>query len=167
MKLVAFSPPKNKTGMRALLQHSKQNYGPLPSELRPHRSRSRTSSRVSPYPIRPRLAMSLEQRPKEASFPTVNDTSGFSAALREISINPNFYNLSQPSIVDVKPFPLSAAEPDPSKPEKKANATARPRVLSNTGKTALGGAKRTRKSSGKSNKENADKENMSQGAIMT
>ena len=36
--------------MQALLEYSVQNFGPLPSELRPHRVRSRTSSRASPYP---------------------------------------------------------------------------------------------------------------------
>ncbi len=36
--------------MQALLKHSVQSYGPLPSELRPRRVRSFTSSRPSPYP---------------------------------------------------------------------------------------------------------------------
>lgn len=37
--------------MQALLEHSVQTYGPLPSDLRPRRRvRSRTSSRASPYP---------------------------------------------------------------------------------------------------------------------
>jgi len=36
--------------MQALLEHSVQSYGPLPSELRPCRIRSCTSSRPSPYP---------------------------------------------------------------------------------------------------------------------
>jgi serine/arginine repetitive matrix protein 2 len=44
----AFEPPSHRSGMRALLDHSRQTYGPLPSELR--RIRSRTSSRPSPYP---------------------------------------------------------------------------------------------------------------------
>jgi hypothetical protein len=39
--------------MQALLQHSDQTYGPLPSELGPRRVRSRTQSRASPYPSRP------------------------------------------------------------------------------------------------------------------
>lgn len=36
--------------MKALLEDSRQNYGPLPSELRPRRIRSRKDSRPSPYP---------------------------------------------------------------------------------------------------------------------
>ncbi|KAJ7342323.1 hypothetical protein DFH08DRAFT_1011785 [Mycena albidolilacea] len=48
--LQAFSPPpKNSEGMQALLQHSVQTYGPLPSELGPRRVRSRTQSCASPY----------------------------------------------------------------------------------------------------------------------
>jgi len=44
----AFEPPAHRSGMRALLEHSRQTYGPLSAELR--RIRSRTSSRPSPYP---------------------------------------------------------------------------------------------------------------------
>ncbi|KZV76739.1 hypothetical protein PENSPDRAFT_342049 [Peniophora sp. CONT] len=47
--LQSFNPPLTTSDMRALLAHSQQNYGPLPSELRAFRIRSRTSSRVSPY----------------------------------------------------------------------------------------------------------------------
>ncbi|KAF8197689.1 hypothetical protein K438DRAFT_2118350 [Mycena galopus ATCC 62051] len=36
--LRAFQPPKNPEDMQALLQHSVQNYGPLPSELGPRRA---------------------------------------------------------------------------------------------------------------------------------
>ncbi|OBZ78004.1 hypothetical protein A0H81_01655 [Grifola frondosa] len=46
----SFQPPTNPSGMQAMLEHSQKNYGPLPSELRPRRVRSRTSSRASPYP---------------------------------------------------------------------------------------------------------------------
>jgi hypothetical protein len=45
-----FQPPRHHAGMQALLEHSVQNYGPLPSELRPRRMRSQTQSRPSPYP---------------------------------------------------------------------------------------------------------------------
>lgn len=49
-----FQPPREPVAMQAMLVHSqkKLNYGPLPSELRPHRVRSRTSSKASPYPLR-------------------------------------------------------------------------------------------------------------------
>ena len=44
---LAFVPPRHPAGMWALLQHSLDNYGPLPPELR--RIRSRTQSCPSPY----------------------------------------------------------------------------------------------------------------------
>jgi serine/arginine repetitive matrix protein 2 len=47
-RFAAFEPPAHRSGMRALLEHSRQTYGPLSAELR--RIRSRTSSRPSPYP---------------------------------------------------------------------------------------------------------------------
>ena len=51
MPCPGFQPPHHPAGMQALLQHSVQSYGPLPSEVRPHRLRSRTSSRPSLYHI--------------------------------------------------------------------------------------------------------------------
>ena len=48
----SFQPPHHPSGMKAMLEHSQQNYGPLPPELRCHRVRSRTYSRPSPYPQR-------------------------------------------------------------------------------------------------------------------
>jgi hypothetical protein len=48
--LSAFDPPRHPSGMKALLEHSLQSYGPLPSELRPRRMRFRVNSRPSPYP---------------------------------------------------------------------------------------------------------------------
>jgi len=44
----SFEPPAHRSGMRALLEHSRQTYGPLSAEY--CRIRSRTSSRPSPYP---------------------------------------------------------------------------------------------------------------------
>jgi len=49
-ELSAFQAPNHPAGMQALLEHSVQNYGPLPSRLRPRRVRSCTSSRPTPYP---------------------------------------------------------------------------------------------------------------------
>ena len=56
---VAFQAPEEPSGMQALLAHSVQTYGPLPSDLRSaRRVRSRTSSRASPYPQQSRNANS-------------------------------------------------------------------------------------------------------------
>ncbi|KAG6825404.1 hypothetical protein H0H92_003817 [Tricholoma furcatifolium] len=60
-----FEPPRNPAGMQALLEHSVKNFGPLPSELRPRRVRSRTSSRCSPYP-QARLNGVISSPPEEA-----------------------------------------------------------------------------------------------------
>ncbi|KAI6028122.1 hypothetical protein EDC04DRAFT_164044 [Pisolithus marmoratus] len=46
----SFDPPRHRSGMQALLEHSIQNYHHLPSELGPRRMRSRADSRPSPYP---------------------------------------------------------------------------------------------------------------------
>ena len=56
----AFEPPAHRSGMRALLEHSRQTYGPLSAELR--RIRSRTSSRPSPYP-QPQRAIKISLSP--------------------------------------------------------------------------------------------------------
>ncbi|KAJ6577467.1 hypothetical protein B0H19DRAFT_561509 [Mycena capillaripes] len=133
--LQAFSPPKNPEGMQALLQHSVQNYGPLPSELGPRRVRSRTQSRASPYPRQAQSASSPEQpqRPSPAELHRVfvaNNT------LQAVEVNSN---------VDVH---ISPAMPSP----KRENAwglapNARPRVASAARRTALGWAKRSTKAS--------------------
>ena len=47
-RFAAFEPPAHRSGMRALLENSRQTYRPLSAELR--RIRSRTTSRPSPYP---------------------------------------------------------------------------------------------------------------------
>ena len=49
ISLSAFDPPRHPPGMKALLKHSLQSYGPPPSGLRPRRMRSRVNSRPSPY----------------------------------------------------------------------------------------------------------------------
>ncbi|KAI0696589.1 hypothetical protein BC835DRAFT_853465 [Cytidiella melzeri] len=167
----SFQPPHNKTGMQALLEHSKQNYGPIPSELRPHRVRSRTSSRPTPYPIRQHFSVSPEQHPAGQSFSFHDESSVSSMGLREISINPNITILSSPPTLEVNPFSPFAVEMETSKPDKSALGIPRQRVSSSARRTALGWSKRTtgKSSTGKSsssNKENANKENVSQGSII-
>ncbi|KAI0324969.1 hypothetical protein GY45DRAFT_1390266 [Cubamyces sp. BRFM 1775] len=57
----------------AMLEHSQKNYGALPSELRPHRVRSRTSSSASPYPLRnQRSALSLD-KPRSSPIQVFTD----------------------------------------------------------------------------------------------
>jgi len=74
----SFEPPAHRSGMRALLEHSRQAYGSLPAELR--RIRSRTSSRPTPYP-QPQRAVRVSSSPSTVcpDIPT-NQTSIVSTA---------------------------------------------------------------------------------------
>ncbi|KAI0300079.1 hypothetical protein B0F90DRAFT_1817688 [Multifurca ochricompacta] len=66
----SFEPPAHRSGMRALLEHSRQAYGPLTAELR--RFRSRTNSRPSPYPQPHRtIKVSLSPSAVPAGAPTL------------------------------------------------------------------------------------------------
>lgn len=150
--------------MQALLAHSVQNYGPLPSELRPHRVRSRTSSRASPYP-QSRISkanLSPEQTPH-----TLTSKHSVSAqrtpVLQAKSLNSQT-TAAAPTLDALKPFsPLSFLDTEP----KRENAfglapNARPRVGSNARRTALGWSKRSNgPTTGKSSTASTDqKENI-------
>ncbi|KAG6330873.1 hypothetical protein ID866_8216 [Astraeus odoratus] len=55
----SFDPPRHRCGMQALLEHSIQNYQPLPSDLRPHQKAVLSMDkpeRVFGLPPRPRVA---------------------------------------------------------------------------------------------------------------
>ncbi|GLB36845.1 hypothetical protein LshimejAT787_0311320 [Lyophyllum shimeji] len=159
----SFEPPRHPAGMQALLEHSVQNYGPLPSELRPRRMRSRTSSRPSPYPqtrINKVTPLSPEKTP-----PAMTDNITRSVAtpvLQDKPVNRNIISVA-PSLEALKPFSPLVVDLEP----KRENAfglapNARPRVGSNARRTALGWAKR---STGKSSTD--QKENVGRGTIMT
>ncbi|EED82544.1 predicted protein [Postia placenta Mad-698-R] len=174
----SFRPPSNHGGMRAMLEHSQKHYGPLPSELRPRRIRSRTSSRASPYPLPHVLpSFSPEQtRPSDISA-AVNtsasrrDASSTTSALREVSVNANSGNINAlsppPALCVIKPFTPFAVEFEKSKQNKAPTGLpplpARPRVTSSARRTALGWTKR---STGKSSSSD-QKENVGQGMIIT
>ena len=161
--------------MRALLEHSKENYGPLPSELRPHRVRSRTTSRVSPYPIRPRVMSSQDQQ--HTNKPTVGmsffsgiDPPSSTMALREISINPHFFDQPQTAAatLEAPPLPQFTLKKETAKSEKCSEDVVLPRVSESSPlKPALALSKRARKTSNKADKENAKKENTSKGISMS
>lgn len=149
--------------MQALLAHSLQNYGPLPSELRPRRIRSRTQSRPSPYP-QPRL-VKTSLSPDEPRPTLVDTTHSFvtSHPLQQVSVNANVPSAA-PALDNLKPMSPFMPELNDSKRDSlfgQAPAM-RPRVASNARRTALGWAKR---STGKSAAEN--KENIGQGMMMT
>lgn len=134
-----------------MLEHSQKNYGPLPSELRPYRVRSRTSSRASPYPVRPRrVSFTVDQQCfdfiENQPFAEPEEPAPV-APLREISINPNITVFSAPPTLDVKPFSPFSMDVQPTKPQPLAPKTAyglpRPRVTSSARRSALGWSKRS------------------------
>ena len=157
-----------------MLEHSQQNYGPLPTELRPYRVRSRTSSRASPYPVQrtikptfspertrqSRISASFEDHSilKPSAVPLLScdqDISTASAPLSEAKRNINVLPLS-PALETVKASGILKTEKAPPVP-------LRPRVTSSARRTALGWSKR---STGKSASKE-QKENISQGTMAT
>lgn len=151
--LQCFDPPKHPAGMQALLEYSIQHYGPLPSELRPKRVRSRTPSRASPYPPTSVLkaAASPELITKQLDNVYCNATS---SPLRDVLPDANM-TVSPAS----KPFcPLIE---DPKRENAWGPAATRPRVGSNARRgTALGWAKRNNGKTPTKLKENTSKMNI-------
>jgi serine/arginine repetitive matrix protein 2 len=97
---LAFQAPEEPSGMQALLEHSVQTYGPLPSDMRPRRRvRSRTSSRASPYP---------QTRVSNGNFNSnANVNSNFGDFNSNFNSNFNTSNassLSPPSFVHSDPY---------------------------------------------------------------
>ncbi|KAF9457373.1 hypothetical protein BDZ94DRAFT_1175700 [Collybia nuda] len=155
-----FQPPRHPSGMQALLEHSVQNYGPLPSELRPRRMRSRTQSRPSPYP-QARVTRAIPPSP-EKKKQSVSDSRVFGTPLQQIPINHNILSVA-PSLEALKPFSPLVVDIEPKRENAFGLAPhARPRVASTARRTALGWSKR---STGKSSTD--QKENIAQGTIMT
>lgn len=115
---VAFSPPKNPDGMQALLQHSVQTYGPLPTELFPRRIRSRTQSRPSPYPT-PNRGVKISVSPEQSK----TSRSGLREVFRDHNVIP-IPPIPSPAKVDLTELGM------------------RPRVGSAARRSALGWAKR-------------------------
>jgi serine/arginine repetitive matrix protein 2 len=158
----AFVPPRHPAGMQALLQHSIENYGPLPPELR--RIRSRTQSRPSPYPHARTIKTSLspdQSRPSPMDITrsfVSTQTPAQTPALQQVSINPN---ITPASVLDgLKSGSPFIPELDDSKVKTFGVPPTRPRVPSIARRTSLGWSKR---STGKNDKEN----NVSQGLITT
>ena len=154
--------------MKALLEHSRKNYGPLPSELRPHRVRSRTSSRASPYPLRAMRSTLSPERVRTSPMQVFTDAPSkpFAAPvpaaeqsiLREVQWSANVHAPTPPpALGEIKPFSPFNMDVNTSKQGKNAmGLPARPRVTSSTRRAALGWSKRsTGKSSTQDFKENS------------
>lgn len=160
--LQAFDPPRHPAGMQALLEHSIQNYGPLPSEIRAARARARTSSRPSPYPqkvtgrISKQSIASLQER-----SPSTHDLGRLAcdSPLREVHVDKNSASPAKP---------LSAKKGNAAIVPTRENAyglapEARPKTASVARRAALGWTKRSSKSSTSA----GQKENAGQGTLAT
>ena len=147
-----------------MLQQSQESYGPLPSELRPHRVRSRTSSRVSPYPARNSRVVSPPERSKSTKSTKASGRPFASpadrSALSNISINPNINASSSALALNSKSFVPFCDEPKVAvqkAPLVTAPVEQRQRVTSSTRRSALGWKKRA-SNANKENKENAQQD---------
>ncbi len=151
--------------MQAMLEHSQKNYGPLPSELRPHRVRSRTSSRASPYPLRYMRSTASPEKSRSSPMHVFTDAPskpfGMSlhdqTVLREVQWSANADVPTPPPVLsEIKPLTPFNVELETSKQGKNTmGLPARPRVTSSTRRAALGWSKRTGKSSTQDCKENS------------
>ncbi|RPD56493.1 hypothetical protein L226DRAFT_550932 [Lentinus tigrinus ALCF2SS1-7] len=158
--LQTFQPPREPVAMQAMLEHSQNTFGPLPSELRPHRVRSRTSSRPSPYPLRAMRSTVSPEKQRGSPMQVFSDAPSkpFASAVHEPSVLREVWNANvnvptpPPALGEIKPFSPFHVELETSKQGKNAiGLPARPRVTSSTRRAALGWSKRsTGKSSTKS-----------------
>ncbi|KAJ7585396.1 hypothetical protein C8J56DRAFT_1027142 [Mycena floridula] len=172
--LQTFQPPCDPVDMQVLLQHSVQNYGPFPSELRARRDR--TSSRLSPHPQSQqshhpysqqgsyyaqqgshysqqarKFSISPETKfpssPEQARAPELPCT--FTPALQEVKVSRNHNgNARSANPKSVAPSVIKTFPVDDSelKKEKENNTAAiRPRVGSTARRTALGWSKQAPK----------------------
>jgi len=90
--------------MQALLEHSVQTYGPLPSDLRPRRRvRSRTSSRASPYP-QTRVSNGNFNSNANANSNFGDFNSNFNSNFNTSNATSNASSLSPPSFVHADPY---------------------------------------------------------------
>ncbi|KAG1897346.1 uncharacterized protein F5891DRAFT_1242792 [Suillus fuscotomentosus] len=170
----SFDPPSHPSGMQALLEHSMQNYGPLPSELRPRRMRSRVNSRPSPYPRTFKTSFTSSPATEQVRVAIVaavaenapNDnmrSQGQPKALQQISVNPN---IMSPAIENTKAGELMKdAAMSPGKLERVFGLPPRPRMGSVARRAALGWVKRSTGRNGSENKENASIGNISLAAV--
>ena len=158
-----FRPPRNPESMKALLQQSVQNFGPLPSELRPRR-RSRTFSRPSPYPLA-RVGRVFYAPESKLDSPPTGDRIGNGllsqapAVLQDVHTNSNVPPSPAPS------FTFKAFSPE-KETLKQLSPLGRPAVRPRVGSTARRVAKRNTKSCNADQKENKEnKENVSTGSV--
>ena len=176
VSLAAFDPPRHRSGMQALLEHSIQNYHPLPSDVR--RRRSRANSRPSPYPRTIKTSFTSSPVNDQLRAAVMNSVAATADsppaqlipnALREVTVDPNVITSPQRE----KPANEKLLMVPGDKLERVFGLPPRPRVASTARRAAFGWTKR---STGQ-NKENSlslgnvslggGLANMSQGITMT
>jgi len=162
-ELSAFQAPNHPADMQALLEHSVQNYGPLPSGLRPRRVRSRTSSRPSPDPSNRFIKITTISPEKMTAPVTEVRVPTTTPALRQVLVNTSTLSAT-PSIDALKPFSPLSVDIEP----KRENAfglapNVRPRVGSTARRMALGWSKQSTGKASTDQKENV----VGDGSVMT
>ncbi|KAF9449617.1 hypothetical protein P691DRAFT_799115 [Macrolepiota fuliginosa MF-IS2] len=167
----SFEPPHHAEGMKALLEHSVQTYGPLPSELRPHRIRSRRDSRPSPYPQSrpPKVTNSPEMLRPSAPFSDAGRHSLVTPVLQQALLNKKMnVPVAAPILDSIKSLPpLIPHDENTRKPEltqDNKRGITRPRVASNARRTALGWTKRSTGPKGSTEPANITGGKLSTGA---
>ncbi|KAI0329374.1 hypothetical protein GY45DRAFT_1371672 [Cubamyces sp. BRFM 1775] len=144
----SFHTPEGPAIMQAMLEDPRGNYGHLPSELRPHRVRSRTSLRASPHRLRSERSAFLREKLRSSPIHVFTDAPSkpFAApapdqpVLREVQRDANVYQSSPaPALDEIKPFSPSDIEYDTFQHGKGAfDFPSRTRVTSTTWRAALG-----------------------------
>jgi len=146
--LQSFIPPHDPDIMRSMLEHSKMVFGPLPLELRVRKTRSRTSSRASPYP---QPLASNRSHTRSISPHKYESQSPILQVLQSIPMNTPA-RARKISIQKVDKAIFNGENPTPIK------SIPRQRVPSNARRAALGWSKR--KQDGKGDRSFANKENI-------
>lgn len=121
--------------MKALLEDSLQNYGPLPSELRPRRMRSRKDARPSPYP---------QLRPVKfcASSETISSPTDPGSVRCPTAVNVQHVSTNKSGVLRPANLPTPRVVNRVNSPIKYKQGTIRVRVGSNVRRSALGRTQR-------------------------
>jgi serine/arginine repetitive matrix protein 2 len=154
----AFEPPAHRSGMRALLEHSRETYGPLSAELR--RIRSRTSSRPSPYP-QPHRAIKISLSPS-----AVRSEVHAAAPKPALSVNSAQTLASQPlQQRTVNKNTVTATADVSLAPVKSAKSDSGPLSQSRSGSNARRSAPGTKRGLGKENQERYSSSGIMTGCV--
>ncbi|KAG8989046.1 hypothetical protein FRB90_002435, partial [Tulasnella sp. 427] len=117
----SFDPPRNPAAIKALLEHSKQNFIPLPSEPCVRKPRSRANSQPSPYPRRPAKTISGQPFLRHGRTPSMESALNCISPFSHPVLSSAAYSSISPSLASyapLSPFSVnfqSVAVPSPEK----------------------------------------------------